>query len=246
MSTVSDVSAHLPWARDWVRTALARGGPERVIGMMVSSLDARAALAGRSRGLSSPADRALIRAWRGEADLLLVGARTLETERYRSVIPDEDRDVRESLGRSRVPRIVTVSRQLDLDLDVILEVDPEMALTVYTSNAAAATHPSVEIVALGSGDELPLDLVLADIRGRREGSIVLCEGGPGLLARLLEERLLTDLSLTLSPLVIGDGPVVWQDAGGGDPQPVALAELHRHDDFIFAHYLTGTAVPSTP
>jgi riboflavin biosynthesis pyrimidine reductase len=246
MSTVSDVSAHLPWARAWVRTALERGGPQRVIGMMVSSLDARAALAGRSRGLSSPADRALIRAWRGEADLLLVGARTLETERYRSVIPDEDRDARESLGRSRLPRIVTVSRRLDLDLDAILEVDPEIALTVYTSAAAAATHPSVEVVPVGGGDELPLDLVLADIRARREGSIVLCEGGPGLLARLLDQRLLTDVSLTLSPLIIGDGLALWQDAGDGEPQPLTLAELHRHDDFIFAHYLTSGATSPVP
>jgi riboflavin biosynthesis pyrimidine reductase len=245
MSTVSDVSAHLPWARDWVRAALASGGPERVIGMMVSSLDARAALAGRSRGLSSPADRALIRAWRAEADLLLVGARTLEIERYGSVIPNEDRDVRESLGRSRVPRIVTVSRRLDLDLDAMLEVDPDMALTVYTSNAAAKAHPSVEVVALGSGDDVPLDLVLADIRGRREGSIVLCEGGPILLAQLLDKRLLTDLSLTLSPLVVGGGLALWQDAGDGEPQQFALAELHRDEDFIFAHYLTGAAGSST-
>jgi riboflavin biosynthesis pyrimidine reductase len=245
MSTMSDVSAHLPWARDWVGTALASGGPERVIGMMVSSLDARAALAGRSGGLSSPADRALIRAWRGKADLLLVGARTLETELYRSVIPDEDRDVRESLGRSRLPRIVTVSRRFDLDLDAILAVDPEIALTVYTSHAAAKAHSSVEVVALGSGDDVPLDLVLADIRRCGEGSIVLCEGGPALLARLLEMQLVTDLSLTLSPLVIGDGPTLWQATRDGEPQPVTLAELHRHDDFIFAHYLTGSAVSST-
>ena len=55
---------------------------------MVSSLDGRAAVAQRSGGLSSAADRALFHGLRAITDAVLVGAGTARSERYGRIIRD--------------------------------------------------------------------------------------------------------------------------------------------------------------
>ena len=50
---------------------------------MVASIDGAAAIDGVSRGLSSEPDKAMFGALRAQADVILVGARTANTERYR-------------------------------------------------------------------------------------------------------------------------------------------------------------------
>ena len=49
---------------------------------MISSLDGAIAIDGRSGGLGTPADKAVFRALRGIADVILVGAGTARAEGY--------------------------------------------------------------------------------------------------------------------------------------------------------------------
>ena len=67
----------LEWARDRVRRALEAGPAQRLVLVAVASLDFAASIEGRSRRLSSAADRALMFAWREVADVLLVGSHTI-------------------------------------------------------------------------------------------------------------------------------------------------------------------------
>ena len=201
---MTDLETYRAWAEERTEHVLQIGPRERLIAMVVGSVDWRATIDGRSGGLSSPPDRALLRAWRTAADLLLVGSRTLEEERYGSIIPDIDRDLRETRGRTRVPRIVTVSRTMGIDLARVLETEVLLPLTIYsTATTTLPEHPSVEVVRLPS---LEVERVIADARERYTANTIVCEGGPTLLARLAERHCLTDLSLTLSPIWVGSGP----------------------------------------
>ena len=225
------------WARSRTAAMLAAGPAERLVGVMVTSVDARAALDGKSGGLSSAPDRALLKAWRTVADGVLVGARTLETEKYGSLIPEEDRARRLAHGRAGWPRLITISRRLDLDLAQVLSTDADLPLTVYTEAPPSAVpeHPGtdVELVTL---EEASLAAVVADVRRRHGFTVLGCEGGPHLLAAALAARVLTDLSLTLSPTILGTGPPLLPGDDLAAPVPLRLLAAQAHAGSLFAHY----------
>jgi riboflavin biosynthesis pyrimidine reductase len=223
------------WAHERVRAMLADGPAQRLVAVMVTSVDARAALDGKSGGLSSEPDKALLKAWRAAADAVLVGARTLETERYGSLIADEDRDARVAAGRDPWPRLLTVSRRMDLDLDAVLSTDPALPLTIYTEAEPPVGLPGedVQVVRLPAVGPAA---VVADARERYGWDVIGCEGGPHLLTVALAEGVLTDLSLTLSPVVLGSGPPLIGGDDLPDAVPLRLAVAEAHAGSVFAHY----------
>lgn len=226
------------WARRRTEAMLADGPAKRVVAVMVASVDGRAALDGKSGGLSSQEDKALLKAWRTAAGGVLVGARTLETERYGSLIPDADRDARLAAGREGWPRILTLSRNLDLDLEAMLSTDDALPLTVYTEAAAPDDVPGsdVEVVTL---DEVTPGAVVADARARYGYDVVACEGGPRLLAAALAQGVVTDLSLTLAPIVVGTGPPLLPPGELTTAVPLRLAAAEALGGSVFAHYRVG-------
>jgi len=222
------------WACQRTQAMLEAGPSRRVVAVMVSSVDARAALDGTSGGLSSEADRALLKAWRAVAGGLLVGARTLETERYGSLIPDEDREARRAAGQEGWPRVLTISRRMDIDLDAVLSTDAALPLTVYTQEPVTGDPPGsdVHVVSL---PEVSVASVVADARERYGYDVITCEGGPHLLAATLTEGVLTDLSLTVAPVVLGRG-VALLGADLSTAVPLRLAIADAHDGSVFMHY----------
>ncbi|MCW3040762.1 MAG: hypothetical protein JWM31_2667 [Solirubrobacterales bacterium] len=228
---------YIAWARARTAAMLAAGPVARLVGVMVSSVDARAALEGKSGGLSSAPDRALLKAWRAAADAVLVGARTLETEKYGSLVPDADRDRRLAEGRTGWPRLITISRRADLDLEQVLATDPDLPLTVYTA-APASEHPAhrgsdVAFVVL---DDVGPAAVTADARRRFGYAVLGCEGGPHLLAAALADGSLTDLSLTLAPTVVGTGAPLLPDGEVHAPVALRLLAAEAHAGSVFVHY----------
>ena len=103
-----------------------------------------------------------------------------------------------------------VTRQLDLDPDspLITAAPPDARTIVITTEKAppdirAAIEPHADVIVAG---EETVDLkaavnALAE-RGHRR---MLAEGGPHLLAQLLEAGLLDELCLTIAPLLAGPG-----------------------------------------
>jgi len=219
---------------------LADGPAERTVAVMVTSVDARAALEGKSGGLSSEPDKALLKAWRTAAGGVLVGARTLETERYGALVPDADRDARLAAGQEGWPRLLTVSRRLDLDFAAILSTDPALPLTVYTEAAVPADDAlpgtGVHIVRL---DRVTPRTVVADARERYGYGVIACEGGPHLLAAALADGVITDLSLTLAPIVVGTGTPLLPPGDLPRPVPLRLVVADALDGSVFAHYRVG-------
>ena len=184
----------------------------RVLLNMVSTLDGRATLDGRSGTISGPADRALFHALRAPVDAVLVGAGTVRKERYGRLIHDEAvRRRRAARGLTEEPLACVVSGRLALDEDIPLLQTPDARVVVITASAASlpATPASVEYIR-STEPQLDLSAALAELTTRFGVTSVLCEGGPHLARQLLGADLLDELYLSLSPLLTGG------EASGGE------------------------------
>jgi riboflavin biosynthesis pyrimidine reductase len=215
------------------------GDRPRVVADMVSSVDGRAAVGGRSVALGNPADRDLLRELRTAADAILVGTGTLRAERYATLLDDDQRARRIAAGRPAHPIVATVSRALTLPLaEAPVFGEAGVPIVVFTESEAAppAVGAELEVVRFARGT---LTLVGA-LRGLAERGVrgVLCEGGPSLLRRLIGEGGIDDLLVTVAPLLVaGDGPRILEgDPLTPSPPHLALQEVHRADDHVFLHY----------
>lgn len=182
---------------------------------MVSSIDGAVALAGRSGGLSSPTDHAVLLALRQTADLVLVGAGTASGEGY---------------GPPRKPGlrigVVTASGR----------VDP--ARPLFTSGAGflvtteEAPDHGLDAVRAGHGR---VDLVAA--LGQLDATFVHVEGGPTLNAALVEADLVDEVNLTVSPAVVGgDGPRAVNGASEA-LRSMRLTHVCEGEGFLFLRYV---------
>jgi riboflavin biosynthesis pyrimidine reductase len=225
--------------RDLVAGLGLRGGDRvRVVADMVATVDGRAAVQGRSVALGHPADRALLRELRTEADAILVGTGTLAAEKYANLLDDAQRARRVAEGRPPHPVVVTVSRGLALPVDEAPIFDepgvPVLAFAEPDAGAPPAVGSDFDVV------RLPAPLTLVDVLaelGARGVRGVLCEGGPSLLRRLVSAGALDDLLLTVSPLLAAGGaPSILEGDVLAEPARLTLREVHRADDHAFLHY----------
>ena len=195
-------------------------GPGRLVrGGMVLAADGGAVHGGTSRGLSTPADRAVFRALRTVSDVVLVGAGTARAEAYGPVrLSAEQQAWRTARGRPPVPPVAVVSRTLDLPA-------PLLGSAVVVT-CARAPHAGLADVVVAGEDEVDLADALDQLaaRGLRH---VLCEGGPALLGELVARGLLDELCATLSPHLVGRSPGLL---GAPLPAPLPLRLLHVLED----------------
>ena len=212
---------------------------------MVSSADGAASLDGASAGLSSDTDRRVFALLRTLCDVILVGAATARTERYKPARPHELwRDLRP--GRPRTPPIAVVSGRLDLDPGsaLITAAPPDARTIVITSAKApravrAAIEPHADVIIAGEeGVDFTTAVAALAERGHRR---MLTEGGPHLLAELLAAGLLDELCLTIGPLMAGPGAgrIVASDAPGSPPLPLTLAHVLEDEGFLLCRYTKG-------
>ena len=169
---------------------------------MVSSLDGKATLDWRTKGLSSDADRRLFHHLRTQADAVMVGAGTVREERYgRMTKNDELRLKRTNEGLVPDALAVVVSGRLDLPADLPLLNEPEQRVVIATGSDETIPGVSAQVEYARVGDDLPrLMAYLAEKHGVRS---VLCEGGPTLNSFLFAAGLVDELFLTLNPKLAG-------------------------------------------
>ncbi|HUN31467.1 MAG TPA: pyrimidine reductase family protein [Trebonia sp.] len=217
-------------------------------GNMVGSLDGAAAVGGLSGGLSSPADRRVFWILRGLADVILVGAGTARAEGYRPTRAGDNwaplglRD-----GRPLTPPLALVTRSLDLDpaAPLIAEAPADARTIVITCESSPADRrkelSAVADVIVAGDDSVDLNGALAALASRGLGRI-LCEGGPRLLADITAAGLLSELCLTLSPVLAGSEPVRVLTSSGEAFQArrLQLAHLLEEDGVLFGRYQSPT------
>jgi riboflavin-specific deaminase-like protein len=204
---------------------------------MVSSLDGKATLDWRTKGLSTETDRQLFHHLRTQADAVMVGAGTLRIERYgRMAKSDELRDKREAEGLARDPLAVVVSARLDLPADLPLLNEPEQRVVIATGSDAQLPSLAAQVEYARVGDDLPL--LMALLRQDHGVRSVLCEGGPTLNSHLLAAGLVDELFLTLNPKLIGGAAALTIVAGRElvGPAELDLVSVAHGDGDLFTRW----------
>lgn len=176
---------------------------------MVSSLDGKAALNGRSGKLGGPLDRVMFQAIRALADVVLVGAQTVRTERYGPIQLSQDlQSARSDAGMAPNPLLAVLSRTLSLPNDRGLLDAPEGLVLMTGADAPPdrirqAEDAGIRVEQLGESDSTVAAAL--DRLSETGANVVLTEGGPSVLADIIEADRLDELCLTLAPRLLGDG-----------------------------------------
>ena len=188
---------------------------------MVSSLDGKATLDWRTKGLSTEVDRRLFHHLRTQADAVMVGAGTAREERYGRVTKDDElRQKRQNEGFVPDALAVVVSGRLDLPPDLPLLNEPEQRVVIATGSEASIPGVGGQVEYARVGDDLPrLISYLQQEHGVRS---VLCEGGPTLNSFLFAAGLVDELFLTMNPKLIGGAAALTIVAGRELVDPVEL------------------------
>jgi riboflavin biosynthesis pyrimidine reductase len=249
--------------REDLESAYATPSAPTVRANFVISLDAAVSLGGQSAALGGAADKEVFATLRALTDVVLVGAATVRAESYgpaKVAPPAIER--RRARGQAPMPPIAVITRAGDLDpasdffsrAPVRGLVPPSpLVLTCESipSERRAALARVADIVICGD-DSVDDKAALAALRQRGLAQ-VLCEGGPSILAGLVEADLLEELCLTHSPVLAGPGHQYLLGARPGPDQgPAAdqvgeslsrwtMAFLAEADGMLFARYRSGEA-----
>ncbi|MBT0994935.1 dihydrofolate reductase family protein [Cellulomonas sp. DKR-3] len=229
---------------------LARARPEgrgdvMVRANMIATLDGAATGPDDVTGsINGPADLRVFRALRTVADVVLVGAGTVRQERYRGIdLPAALEETRRAHGRAEPPRLAVVTRRGDVP-DELLGTDlPPLVVTVASSPRLGELRDRIgaeSVLVAGDGDgDGPVDLGLAlGLLGDLGLTDVLTEGGPALLAGLLQRGLVDELFLTWSPTIVG-GPAPRVLAGApwlAPPVDATLVHLLHADGVLLGRW----------
>jgi riboflavin-specific deaminase-like protein len=204
---------------------------------MVSSLDGKATIEWRTKGLSTELDRRLFHQLRTQADAVMVGAGTVRSERYgRMTKSQELREKRIAEGLTPDPLAVIVSGRLDLPADLPILNEREQRVVIATGSDASLPDMGEQLEYARTGDDLPkLMAYLDETHGIRS---VLCEGGPTLNSYLFAAGLVDELFLTLNPKAVGGAAALTIVAGREliEPAELALVSLAEGDGDLFTRW----------
>jgi riboflavin-specific deaminase-like protein len=209
---------------------------------MVSTLDGKATIEWRTKGLSTELDRRLFHQLRTQVDAVMLGAGTARTERYgRIAKSDELREKRVSEGLAPEPLAIVASARLDLPADLPLLQEPTQEVVIATGSDTELRGTAARIEYLRTGDDLPL--LMAKLRQERGVRSILCEGGPTLNFHLLAAGLVDELFLTLSPKLTGGAAALTIVAGRdlGEPTELELVSVAEGGGDLFTRWRVAAA-----
>lgn len=223
----------------------------------VSSIDGVVALGPEYRSSGStisgrePADRFVMGLLRACASAVLIGAGTLRatpTHRWTPahVYPDaatEFAELRSARGLAAEPELVVVTAggHLPADHPALTAGAVIATTTAGATRLAGRLPPACTILALGAGPSLPPAALLAAARERGH-TTVLSEAGPRLTGQLIEEQLLDELFVTVSPVLAGradtprSGLVAGVELLPQRRETGTLASARRAGSYLFLRY----------
>lgn len=207
-----------------------------VFANMVVSLDGATALDGVSGGIGGEGDRTMFRAIRSSADAIIAGSQTVIQERYRPAKPN---------SQGNTPLIVVISGSLELPADLPLFQSPSQRPLIATTSQASAEHrsslTSVADVADFGTDHVDLQLLL-DHLGQLGIRRALLEGGPTLNGHFIQEELVDEWNLTLSPtLVAGPSSRASRSPLASSASTFQLRRLWKFEETLFGRWVKAEA-----
>lgn len=203
-----------------------------------------------SRG--NVADRFVMGLLRAAADAVISGAGTLRAEGRVTWAPEQIfpaaadlyREIRRARGLPERTSVAILSRSGDVDLDAAVFRSPDVEATVVTTAAGAAR--------MGRGDGIRVITLAADATTRDAvdalaeatgGRLILSEAGPTIFGRMLAERAVDELFVTVAPHLAGRSavrpgvPLVEATAFEPDSAPWAdLVSAKRAGGFLMLRY----------
>jgi riboflavin biosynthesis pyrimidine reductase len=214
----------------------------------VSSADGAVEVAGRSAGLSNPADRKVFELGSDLADVVLIGAGTATIEEFTGVHPDErTADRRHRHGLAPVPPIAVVSsgRSLPPDAPVITQAaTPTMVITSAAAPSATrdAWSEAGAVVLIAGTDSVDLAEAVRMLVERGLTRID-CEGGPRLFASLIAAGVVDELRLTISPQLVAGAADRIAVGAGVEPTALRLDSALAEGDTLLLRYLLPDLLP---
>jgi riboflavin-specific deaminase-like protein len=197
---------------------------------MISTVDGRASIDGRSGAIGGEADKRLFHGLRTAVDGVMAGAGTIRAERYRRLVRDErGRQIRRERGLAEEPLACVVSERLNLPPEIPLLSEDGARVVVITPSTGTVSDIDTEIDYIRAERDGALDLrgALAELRERFDVRTLLCEGGPHLNSQLLAAGVVDELFLSLSPMLAGEDPngAALRIVAGASLEPPAGLEL---------------------
>lgn len=199
-------------------------------------------------------DRAVMGILRAAADVVISGAGTLRAEPKVTWTPqqafpraaDMFREMRRARGLPERTRVAVISARGEIDLSLPVfrspDVEPLIVTSVAGAERLAGRAAGVPVHAVGEREPTMrqvIDTVVAETGAR----LILSEAGPTLFGRMLEERVVDELFLTLSPHVAGRSE---ERPGVGLVEPTAfhperapwadLVSVKRSGDHLLLRY----------
>jgi riboflavin-specific deaminase-like protein len=202
-----------------------------------TTLDGRAAIAGKSGPIGSRTDTEMLQRLRTRVDAVMIGAGTMRAERYGRLVSDPElRAYRERSGLTHDPLAVIVSNRFELPWDAGLFTVGDGNIVIFTASDEEPPETATPVTVVRHPDGVELDRALEWLLTGHDVKSVLCEGGPTLHGRLREGGLADELFLTIAPkLAGGEGPRILEGALS-DIEPVELAWLLESSGELFARY----------
>ena len=199
-------------ARGRVRLPRAAGARRRrarpyVVANMVTTADGAGGARRPHQGaLERRRPRALPRL-REQVDAVMVGPRDDRIESYGPLVRDPERRERRRAARAGAGAARrTASRSLELPVDAPLFADPESPIVVLTnSDRRGAPRSPASSSSARQARRSTCRSAMATLRERHGVRALLLEGGPTLLAAMIEARLVDELFLSLAPRAGGRG-----------------------------------------
>lgn len=218
-----------------------RGDEPWVSFNFVSSIDGAASVDGRSGQLGNATDQRLFMLLRHTAHVIVVGAQTIRAEGYGGALLSRDaQQWRLDQGWSAHPPLAIVSGSLDLDpgMDVFTRA-PVRPLILTAGSAPPEKRQALaqvaEVVEAGR-TELDLEKAISELSTRGFTSIH-CEGGPQLLGTFAAAGRVDELSLTLSPLLVGGHAGRIASSPEATVRSMVLDRILKAESMLFLRYI---------
>lgn len=202
-----------------------------------------------------PHDRWLMALLRARADAVLVGGSSIEAAGNhvwtpQAVFPADASAfaaLRSHEGRSSIPLMVVLTRSGRMPAHAPSLDDPQIPVLIATTSTGAATAQRIlgqreHVRYLVVGDKLDQPSVMRALRYEYEVTTLLCEAGPQVYGALLQDKLIDEAFVTISPIMVGrtdeqQRPSLVEGAAfpPADPPQLRLLSVHRQGSYLYLH-----------
>jgi riboflavin-specific deaminase-like protein len=144
---------------------------------------------------------------RAMADAVLLGHTSLKRDNVRLGLPAEMQEARVRRGHSRCPLRVIISNEGKIDHRLKIFQSDVSPIIIFSSKRMPQKYQKAlekkAILHLFDAKQVDLAGMLQTLRSQYKVRTIACEGGPTLFRALLEQDLIDQLNLTITPYMFG-------------------------------------------